>query len=108
MTISKFRCFHVESLVCILSENSTFRSYYFGAWVELENDESETIKFRIVGDEEIYGRKDYISLQSPIARACLGKSVGDEVKVQTPKGINEWYIIKIEYLDGNPPKNNRI
>ncbi|MCU4387338.1 transcription elongation factor GreB [Acinetobacter haemolyticus] len=81
---------------------------YFGAWVELENNEGETIKFRIVGDEEIYGRKDYISLQSPIARACLGKSVGDEVKVQTPKGINEWYIIKIEYLDDNPPKNNRI
>jgi transcription elongation factor GreB len=73
---------------------------YFGAWVELENDEGETIKFRIVGDEEIY-RKTIFPF-NPIARACLGKSIGDEVKVQTPKGINEWYIIKIEYLDGNP------
>ncbi|MCK7609312.1 transcription elongation factor GreB [Acinetobacter portensis] len=70
---------------------------YFGAWVGLENDDSETIKFRIVGDEEIYGRKDYISLQSPIAKACLGKSVDDEIKVHTPKGENIWYIIDITY-----------
>jgi transcription elongation factor GreB len=48
-----------------------------------------------------YMVENYISF-NPIARACLGKSIGDEVKVQTPKGINEWYIIKIEYLDGNP------
>ena len=70
---------------------------YFGAWVELENDEGETIKFRIVGDEEIYGRKDYISLQSPMAKACLGKSVNDEVNVYTPKGQYIWYITNISY-----------
>ncbi|MBU3086835.1 transcription elongation factor GreB [Acinetobacter seifertii] len=70
---------------------------YFGAWVELENDESETTKFRIVGDEEIYGHKDYISLQSPMAKACLGKAVDDEIQVQTPKGKMIWYITKISY-----------
>ncbi|EPF71575.1 transcription elongation factor GreB [Acinetobacter rudis] len=70
---------------------------YFGAWVELENDDGEIIKFRIVGDEEIYGRKDYISLQSPIAKACLGKSVDDEVKVQTPNGNRVWFINNISY-----------
>ena len=70
---------------------------YFGAWVELENDDGETIKFRIVGDEEIYGNKDYISLQSPMAKACLGKSVDDEVQVQTPTGKKIWYITNIVY-----------
>lgn len=70
---------------------------YFGAWVELENDEGETIKFRIVGDEEIYGRKDYISLQAPIAKACLGKSVNEEIIVNTPKGKSIWYITNIYY-----------
>ena len=70
---------------------------YFGAWVELENDDGETIKFRIVGDEEIYGRKDYISLQSPMVKACLGKCVNDEIKVQTPKGLKNWYINGIKY-----------
>jgi len=70
---------------------------YFGAWVALENDEGETIEFRIVGDEEIYGRKDYISLQSPMAKACLGKSINDEVTVQTPLGRKIWYINSIRY-----------
>lgn len=70
---------------------------YFGAWVELENDDNQTIKFRIVGDEEIYGRKDYISLQSPIAKACLGKSVEDEIQVQTPTGKKNWYVTDINY-----------
>lgn len=70
---------------------------YFGAWVELENDDGETIKFRIVGDEEIYGHKDYISLQSPIAKACLGKSVDDEIQVHTPNGLISWFINRISY-----------
>ncbi|MDR0235421.1 transcription elongation factor GreB [Acinetobacter sp.] len=70
---------------------------YFGAWVELENDEGETTIFRIVGDEEIYGRKDYISLQAPIAKACLGKSVNEEIIVNTPKGKSIWYVTNIYY-----------
>jgi transcription elongation factor GreB len=70
---------------------------YFGAWVALENDAGETIKFRIVGDAEIYGRTDYISLQSPIAKACLGKSIEDEVQVQTPNGKTTWYVVQIHY-----------
>lgn len=70
---------------------------YFGAWVSLENDDDELIKFRIVGDEEIYGRNDYISLQSPMAKACLGKSVDDEIHVHTPNGKKTWYISNISY-----------
>ena len=70
---------------------------FFGAWVELENDQGEVIKFRIVGDEEIYGRKDYISLQSPLAKACLGKEVDDEIRVQTPSGLKIWYLMSITY-----------
>lgn len=74
---------------------------YFGAWVTLENEQGETVKFRIVGDEEIYGHKDYISLQSPMAKACLGKSVDDEIQVHTPKGKMIWYIEQICYQQEN-------
>ncbi|MEB3767425.1 transcription elongation factor GreB [Acinetobacter sp. MD2] len=75
---------------------------YFGAWVELENDDGEQVKFRIVGDEEIYGQAQHISLQAPIAKACLGKQVDDEVFVYTPMGKKTWYIIKIEYQRNEP------
>lgn len=70
---------------------------YFGAWVDVENDEGQQLKFRIVGADEIYGRQDYISIDSPMARALLGKSPDDEAIVQTPAGPVTWYIINIRY-----------
>ena len=42
---------------------------FFGAWVEIENEEEEVMRFRVVGGDEIYGRTDYISVDSPMARA---------------------------------------
>ena len=62
---------------------------------------SEILWKDVVGDEEIYGRKDYISLQSPIAKACLGKSVDDEIQVNTPTGKKNWYIISINYCSNS-------
>lgn len=70
---------------------------FFGAWVTIENDNTDILKFRIVGPEEIYGRQDYISIDSPMARACLKKEVDDEVFVKTPEGEKEWFINAIEY-----------
>ncbi len=70
---------------------------YFGAWCELEDDEGKSVRFRIVGDEEIFANNDYISLKSPMAKACLGKTLDDEVSVQTPGGNMRWYVVKIEY-----------
>lgn len=70
---------------------------FFGAWVELEDIDGNTLKFRIVGPEEIYGEVDHISIDSPMARACLKKQVDDEVIVQTPTGKKTWYVVNIEY-----------
>lgn len=70
---------------------------FFGAWVELEDIDGNPLKFRIVGPEEIYGEEGYISIDSPMARACLGKQVDDEVIVQTPTGKKTWYVLKIDY-----------
>jgi transcription elongation factor GreB len=70
---------------------------FFGAWVAVENDAGETRRFRIVGGEEIYGRKDYISIDSPMARALLKKEVGDEAVVNTPAGEKIWYLSSVEY-----------
>jgi len=72
---------------------------FFGAWVEIENEQGETLTFRIVGPDEIYDRKDYISIDSPMARALLKKQVDDEFEVTTPEGKKEWYVNKITYPD---------
>ena len=70
---------------------------FFGAWVEIENDEGERKTFRIVGYEEIYGRNDYISIDSPMARALLKKQEGDDIIVQIPDGEATWYVNHITY-----------
>ncbi|WFE68247.1 transcription elongation factor GreB [Thiomicrospira sp. R3] len=70
---------------------------FFGAWVELENDEDQTLVFRIVGTEEIYRKDHYISIDSPMARACLQKQVNDEVLVNLPSGTKIWYVKSITY-----------
>ncbi len=71
---------------------------FFGATVEIENDEGEKISFKIVGPDEIYNTKDFISIDSPMARAMIKKEVDDEFFVQTPTGNKEWFINKIDYV----------
>ncbi|WP_299017192.1 transcription elongation factor GreB [uncultured Photobacterium sp.] len=70
---------------------------FFGAWVEIENEDGETKSFRIVGPDEIYGRNDYISIDSPMARALLKKEVDEEAEVMTPQGKKLWFVNSIKY-----------
>ena len=73
----------------------------FGAWVEIENDRGEHKRFRIVGYDEIFDTKDYISIDSPMARALMKKGVGDEAVVKTDAGEFVWHVTKIEYQRSN-------
>lgn len=75
---------------------------FFGAWVEIESEAGEVKRLRIVGHDEIYRRKDYISIDSPMARALLKKQEGDEALVQAPGGERLWWINRIEYRAGEP------
>ena len=70
---------------------------FFGAWVTVENDDGEQRRFRIAGYDEIFDRKDYISIESPMARALLKKELDDEAWVETPTGKVCWTILSIEY-----------
>ncbi|MBD8495666.1 transcription elongation factor GreB [Pseudomonas syringae] len=70
---------------------------FFGAWVEIENEQGDQKRFRVVGYDEIHGRNDYISIDSPMARALLKKQEDDEVVVATPTGEAVWFITRIHY-----------
>ncbi|GAA5192973.1 transcription elongation factor GreB [Ferrimonas gelatinilytica] len=70
---------------------------FFGAWVEVENDDGDSKRFQIVGYDEIFGRDDCISIDSPMARALLKKEMDDEAIVPTPAGNVSWYITAIHY-----------
>ncbi|MDP0587744.1 MAG: transcription elongation factor GreB [Candidatus Endonucleobacter bathymodioli] len=70
---------------------------YFGAWVELINDQNKTLRCRIVGPDEIDTRNTHISIDSPMAKAMLGKQENEEINVQTPSGGKTWVINVIQY-----------
>lgn len=70
---------------------------FFGAWVELENEEGEIHQYRLVGCDEFDPAKQWISIDSPVARALIGKEVDDEIQVITPLGKVIHYINKIWY-----------
>ena len=93
----------LEQLTVVEPNKQQQGKVFFGAWVEIENEQGEQKRFKIVGPDEIYQRgeviqrKDYISIDSPMARALLKKEVDDEASVNTPNGLVIWYVNKIEY-----------
>lgn len=70
---------------------------FFGAWVRLEDDDGKELTLRIVGPDEIDPARNWISIDSPMARALLKKTVDDEVRVQLPKGEARYFITEIRY-----------
>ncbi len=71
----------------------------FGATVDLEDDDSGAkVKYQIVGDDEADLKLGLISISSPIARALIGKEVGDVAEVQAPGGVRHYEIIDVRYL----------
>ncbi len=70
---------------------------FFGAWVRLENESGEEVVYRIVGPDEFDFEKGFISMDSPMARALLKKSAGDEVTVPTPAGAATYYVLAVSY-----------
>ncbi len=70
---------------------------FFGAWVDLEDDGGERHCYRIVGADETDAERGFISIDSPVARALLGKKLDDEVTVQRPKGEVSLTILSVRY-----------
>lgn len=71
---------------------------FFAAWVtvyDINTDEEK--RFRIVGPDETDAKRGWISVDSPLARALIGKQVDDEVVFTTPKGRQEYEVVNIEY-----------
>lgn len=70
----------------------------FGATVDLEDmDNAKTVTYQIVGDDEADLKLGKISLNSPVARALIGKYAGDVAEVQAPGGVREYEILDVRY-----------
>ncbi len=72
---------------------------FFGAWVEVEDDAGGKHCYRVVGADETDAERGFISIDSPVGRALMGKRVGDEVAVLRPKGEVTLAIRAVRYSE---------
>lgn len=71
---------------------------FFAAWVTVEDEESgEQQCFRLVGSDETDAKLNWISIDSPMAQALIGKTIDDEVYVKTPAGDRCFIVTAIRY-----------
>jgi transcription elongation factor GreB len=87
----------LDGMVVVSSPPSDPSRIFFGAWVRLEDEEGQEMEVRIVGPDEFDPRRNWISLDSPMARALMRKQVDDEVIVHTPTGEKSYVILGIRY-----------
>lgn len=93
----RFLTKRLEALKVVDQAPADQSKVYFAAWVNLEDEHGVEMRCRIVGPDELDLKNNHISIDSPLARALLGKSLDAEVVVQTPNGEKSWYIVDIHY-----------
>ena len=74
-------------------------SVKFGCTVTIcDESTNEEVTYKIVGIDEADVKKNLLSVGAPLARAMIGKEVGDEIKLNTPSGMKEYEILEVKYI----------
>jgi transcription elongation factor GreB len=80
-------------------DGSTHPEVRFGATVTVRDERGELHRYQIVGVDEASGREGRVAFVSPVARALLGRRVGDTTAFRTPRGEEELEVVEISYPD---------
>ena len=85
--------------IIVLSTLDADGRVVFGATVQLLDMETDDeVRYQIVGDDEADIKLGKVSVNSPIARALIGKEAGDVAEVQAPGGLREYEVLDVQYL----------
>ncbi len=87
----------LDGMVVVDRPASDPRRVFFGALVTLENAERQTSRYRIVGPDEFDLEPYYISMDAPLARALMGKSLDDEISIEVAGKRIDYLIVAVEY-----------
>jgi len=93
----RFLAKRLDELIVVDRAPADTSKVFFGAWVGLGDSDGNLFRYRIVGPDEFDPKKGFISIDSPMAKALLGKSDGDEVLVSKPQGTETFVVISVEY-----------
>ncbi|MEC7460409.1 MAG: GreA/GreB family elongation factor, partial [Pseudomonadota bacterium] len=89
----------LEEISVVSTPPDDLNKVYFGAWVTLEDDRGELVRYRLVGPDEIDPQRGYISIDSPLGKALLGKPSESDIKIAAPTGEAGYFIKSISYWD---------
>jgi transcription elongation factor GreB len=93
----RFLTKRLESLKVVHDTPSNTNKVFFGAWVTVEGEDGAEQTYRIVGPDEFDLSQNKLSMDSPLAKALLGKNIDDEVIFESPTGKRVMAIIVIRY-----------
>jgi transcription elongation factor GreB len=93
----KFLRDRIESAQVVDPQKITSETVVFSARVKIQDENGAVKTYRIVGEDEIDPGSNHISWKSPMAKALLGKRVGDEIVIKRPSGDLEAEILEISY-----------
>ncbi|MBI5537570.1 MAG: transcription elongation factor GreB [Deltaproteobacteria bacterium] len=93
----RFLARRLDNLIVVAPSQGQADRIFFGAWVTVEDEDGKRSTYRIVGTDEFDVTAGLISAESPLAKALLGKRVGDSVTVSRPKGDCDYEVLEIRY-----------
>lgn len=93
----RFLSKRLDALIVVDRTPADVSKVFFGAWVEIEDDDGTLHTYRIVGPDEIDPERNFISVDSPMAKALLRKEEGDEIVVNRPNGATAFVLVAIRY-----------
>ena len=93
----RFLTKRIDDLEVVEQLPSDRERVFFGAWVTIEDEAGEVQTYRIVGPDEFDLTQKKLSMDSPMARALLGKRIGDDIVFSSPTGEREIYIAAVSY-----------
>lgn len=88
----------LDELTVVVPRDRGDGRVYFGAWVRLEDEEGAESVYRLVGPDEVDTARGHVSVDSPLGRALLGKTVDEEVEVRRPRGRAVFTVLEIAYV----------
>jgi transcription elongation factor GreB len=92
----------LEEMIVVRQLPSDCSKVYFGAWVELLDENDASFRYRLVGPDELDPAKNYISVDSVMGRALLGKGLDSEFAISTPSGNHTYLITAVDYSPLSP------
>jgi transcription elongation factor GreB len=93
----------LDAVKVVMAPPTTADRVFFGAWVRLENEAGDELVYRIVGPDEFDLSRGFISMDSPMGRALMGKREGDEIVVRRPAGMAGFTLLEISYRPFDHP-----